>query len=497
MNVLKKYFVLMTLVVMALQLVTFRVASAASFGSVVINEIAWAGTSDNSNDEWIELYNNTNQSIDLTGWVIEDDGVSFYTIASGTIAPRGYFLIEDTEDTIGNVSADAVIGISLANAGDSLVLKDADGSVIDTVNGLGGAWYAGDGTSKATMERIEPSITVDSVSNWSSATSGNGSVGRTGSPILGTPRGANSNFSGGTKALFTSAKTDFSQGENFSVGFKVEKVVDLYAYGVEINYNPSLLRFVSADESNFLKGDGSQTSFNYGLEDDTQGKLIVANARLQNPPSGVDGTAELFSVDFEVIGSNGQGDISVGGASFLAGTDGDIEASFSPLSITVGDAVELSGVRNLQSNTGESVYSLALNWTAPESGAEKYVVKRKASNGNFMVLGETVNLSFVDKDGVINGGNIIPNIVYEYQIIPVKNGVLGPASAISASESRGLVGDSDRSGRVDGRDLESLARSYGSGFGDEEYNPLSDTNFDGIIDGSDLIDLGVNFGMKL
>ena len=34
---------------------------AANLGDVVINEVAWAGSGDNSNDEWIELYNTTSQ----------------------------------------------------------------------------------------------------------------------------------------------------------------------------------------------------------------------------------------------------------------------------------------------------------------------------------------------------------------------------------------------------------------------------------------------------
>ena len=36
--------------------------------SVVINEIAWMGSSDNANAEWIELYNGGNDSIVVTGW---------------------------------------------------------------------------------------------------------------------------------------------------------------------------------------------------------------------------------------------------------------------------------------------------------------------------------------------------------------------------------------------------------------------------------------------
>jgi len=63
MEKLKKQFVFMMLVVMALQLVTVRVSTvyAATAGDVVINEVAWAGTADSSNDEWLELFNTTSQ----------------------------------------------------------------------------------------------------------------------------------------------------------------------------------------------------------------------------------------------------------------------------------------------------------------------------------------------------------------------------------------------------------------------------------------------------
>lgn len=498
MDALKKHFIFVTLVALMLQVLVNRVTFAASVGDVIINEVAWAGTADNSNDEWIELYNNTNQSIDLSGWYVEDDGASSYTIAGGVITPHGYFLIEDTDETVDGVSADAVAGLSLANAGDSLILKNPAGIAMDTVNASGGAWYAGDGASKSTMERIDPMNFSDNASNWASATSGNGAVGRSGSEILGTPKGANSNFSGGTRVLLSASEAELSGGKTFTVSVDADRVADLYAYGFEVNYDPGVVTFVSASESNFLKSDGISTSFNAALENDIQGKLIIGNARLQNPPSGIDGSGELLTMDFEVVGSDGSDvNISFGGSSFLAGASGDIPASFTPLIMAIGRSTDVTSVGGLNIDLGTSLYSFELNWVAPSSGADKYIIKRLLPNGNFVALGETASLSFTDDDNIINGGDIVPNITYKYQVIPVKNGETGPVSEITATENRGLIGDNDRSGRVDGRDLEKLARSYGSGFGDEEYNPLTDTTFDGMVDGSDLIDIGANFGMKV
>ena len=36
--------------------------------AVVINEIAWMGTTVNANAEWMELYNRSTSPVDITGW---------------------------------------------------------------------------------------------------------------------------------------------------------------------------------------------------------------------------------------------------------------------------------------------------------------------------------------------------------------------------------------------------------------------------------------------
>ena len=147
MEKIKRFFVMLSIVTLASQFLVVQSTSAYGVGDVVINEVSWSGSLDNSADEWIELYNGSNQDIDLSAWYIEDDLASIYTIESGVIPAHGYFLIEDSEAAVNNVTADAIIGLSFANAGDSLVLKDFDDQMIDVVNGSGAAWYAGDSTS--------------------------------------------------------------------------------------------------------------------------------------------------------------------------------------------------------------------------------------------------------------------------------------------------------------------------------------------------------------
>jgi len=47
-----------------------RAAQGASPLEVVISEIAWMGTTTSHTDEWIELYNNTTDDVDLSGWTL-------------------------------------------------------------------------------------------------------------------------------------------------------------------------------------------------------------------------------------------------------------------------------------------------------------------------------------------------------------------------------------------------------------------------------------------
>jgi len=47
----------------------FLLSPFAAKGTIVINEIAWMGTENSANDEWIELY--SDQQVNLTGWILE------------------------------------------------------------------------------------------------------------------------------------------------------------------------------------------------------------------------------------------------------------------------------------------------------------------------------------------------------------------------------------------------------------------------------------------
>lgn len=123
---------------------------------VVINEIMWMGSKSHSSDEWIELRNTTNSTIDLSGWVIENAAQSHgsLTIPTGkSIGPNGYFLIANYSASSGssslNVEADwTTTSISLNDsyvANGQLILKNSSAVTIDETNPapVNAKWPAG------------------------------------------------------------------------------------------------------------------------------------------------------------------------------------------------------------------------------------------------------------------------------------------------------------------------------------------------------------------
>ena len=171
---------------------------------VVINEIAWMGTSaTNSADEWIELYNNTDSIIDLANWsFIWSHGTTSHNIIFSTstglttvIPANGYFLLERSEDNkaISDILYDQFFTGALYNDGEKLELRNANGILIDIIDCFSG-WFAGTITpGYISMERIDSATSGTSSVNWAN----NNLITRNGldvngNKISGTPKAENS-----------------------------------------------------------------------------------------------------------------------------------------------------------------------------------------------------------------------------------------------------------------------------------------------------------------
>jgi len=144
---------------------------------VIINELMWMGSSKSPSDEWIELYNMTNQKIDLVGWKIsylDSNGAEKFlpSIGDKVIKPNDYFLISHYgmgADSILNIKPDLVLsGLTLSNSKLQIKLYDDSGNLVD-VAGSGGS-PGSVTTPKASLERNETPGDGTLTSDWHLAT---------------------------------------------------------------------------------------------------------------------------------------------------------------------------------------------------------------------------------------------------------------------------------------------------------------------------------------
>jgi hypothetical protein len=177
-------------------------------GSVRINEVCWGGSDGRTTAEWIELVNATGQAVDLSGWrLVSSDGApdvrlhGTIGVASKASPGEGFYLLErDSDDAVPGTSADVIYSGALSDAGETLLLYDAEDRLIDTANGaweIEGVTRWPAGTNEygeppfASMERIDSRFD-DAPGNWATFTAG-----ESGSPdggLFGTPRAENSVF---------------------------------------------------------------------------------------------------------------------------------------------------------------------------------------------------------------------------------------------------------------------------------------------------------------
>ena len=109
-------------------------------GDVIINELMWMGSAQGTDDEWIELRNMTNRSIDLSGFKLTKfngtTDVDMLTISAGTIAPKGYFLISNFVGSSSHLKDSIIIDyvttdVGLNNSHLSIKLYDSTDNPID------------------------------------------------------------------------------------------------------------------------------------------------------------------------------------------------------------------------------------------------------------------------------------------------------------------------------------------------------------------------------
>ncbi len=144
---------------------------------VVINEINYKSAADFDTGDWVELYNNSDATIDVSNWQFMDaQEDNWFVIPDGTImAPESYLILaENSEDfknfypAIENIAGDFDFGL---NRQEEIVrLYDLAGELVDSVKYTSSSpWPEAPNGSGATLILKSPGLDNLSAENWTAS----------------------------------------------------------------------------------------------------------------------------------------------------------------------------------------------------------------------------------------------------------------------------------------------------------------------------------------
>lgn len=139
------------------------------YNDIVVNEVMYAPTSDEP--EWIELYNRTNQGINLKGWRLGDNSSSALISNTDLTIPSLGFIVISDDASVSNFydipSQVKVVSLpAFNNTGDDVRLTDSLGRTIDSLKYLP-SW--GGNSGGRSIERIDTDAPTNIESNWGSS----------------------------------------------------------------------------------------------------------------------------------------------------------------------------------------------------------------------------------------------------------------------------------------------------------------------------------------
>ena len=148
---------------------------AQSPGDLVINEIMYDPPAGGSGNEWIEVFNRSDQAFDLQGLTVTDSRSSSPALGSVPIAPGGYVVLAGDADAFAaaypGVAFTALNLPALNNTGDRVAIV-VGGQEIDVVP-YASSW----GGTDAALERRDPAGPSAAAVNWATATTPGGTPG--------------------------------------------------------------------------------------------------------------------------------------------------------------------------------------------------------------------------------------------------------------------------------------------------------------------------------
>ncbi|MBN1927038.1 MAG: lamin tail domain-containing protein, partial [Prolixibacteraceae bacterium] len=195
---------------------------------IVINEINFKSSPEIDAEDWIELYNNGNQTVDLGGWMLHDDiAENGFTFPEGTFLMPGEYLVVCVNlskfnaiyPQVENVTGELTFGLS--SDGDVIFLIDDTGNLIDRVLYEPKLpWPDEAFGSGATLELLNPAKDNQEATNWGYSKLG-GTPGEKNSAYSSTPTLTQSKIVAQCTPThfsdYTTLRFQGNQGSNFTV----------------------------------------------------------------------------------------------------------------------------------------------------------------------------------------------------------------------------------------------------------------------------------------
>jgi hypothetical protein len=296
----------------------YFVFSIPVFGEIRINEVM-ADESPSVGQpltEYVELFNTTNKTFELTGYRICNDNACG-TIQNATLPPNGYLLITPTSGLPFFPGINAINATSfpaLKNSGDEVILLNPSQTEIIDLMTYNLSTYQDDDKSDGgySLELINPNAVCLGLSNWRA----------TNSPIGGTPGGINSVFDDSpdvippnlVSAVMTNPTTlvltfdelltanelqnmDFQMNADFEIDvINVAGTISATATIIfEDPLTPNIVYAFSINDLNDCEGNSADISGQFVLADEAEIGDLIMNELLFNPVTGGSDYVELYN----------------------------------------------------------------------------------------------------------------------------------------------------------------------------------------------------------